>query len=65
MAKMRKHQIDLKSVVLTPQSLAAYDVVLLATNHKAFDYPMIRQHARLIVDTRGVYLDPAPNVVKA
>ena len=29
------------------------------------DYAMIKQHARLIVDTRGVYLDAAPNVVKA
>jgi len=26
---------------------------------------LIARHARLIVDTRGVYLDPAPNVVKA
>ena len=63
--KMREHRFDLRSVVLTPQTLASHDCVVLATNHDAFDYPMIRQHARLIVDTRGVYLDPAPNVVKA
>jgi UDP-N-acetyl-D-glucosamine dehydrogenase len=63
--KMREHRFDLKSLVLTPQALAEYDCVVLATNHDGFDYAMILQHARLIVDTRGVYLDPAPNVVKA
>jgi UDP-N-acetyl-D-glucosamine dehydrogenase len=63
--KMREHRFDLSSVTLTPERLAGYDAVLLATNHDAFDYPLIRKHAKLIVDTRGVYLEPAPNVVKA
>jgi UDP-N-acetyl-D-glucosamine dehydrogenase len=62
---MRQHRFDLKSTPLTPQSISGYDVVLLATNHDAFDYGLIGKHARLIVDTRGVYLDRAPNVVKA
>ena len=62
---MREHRFDLKSVDLTPQGVASYDLLLLATNHDAFDYPMIGKNAKLIVDTRGVYLDPAPNVVKA
>jgi len=26
---------------------------------------MIKQHAKLIVDTRGVYLEPASNIIKA
>jgi UDP-N-acetyl-D-glucosamine dehydrogenase len=63
--KMREHKFDLKSVPVSPESLARYDVVLLATNHDAFDYGMIQKHAKLLVDTRGVYLQPAPNVVKA
>ncbi|HMM54519.1 MAG TPA: nucleotide sugar dehydrogenase [Candidatus Desulfobacillus sp.] len=63
--KMRQHHFDLKSVPLTPESIAGYDLVLLATNHDAFDYGLIASHARLIVDTRGVYLQPAANVVKA
>jgi UDP-N-acetyl-D-glucosamine dehydrogenase len=63
--KMREHHFDLKSVPLTPKQLARFDCVLLATNHTAFDYRMIKKHARLIVDTRGVYLKPARNVVKA
>lgn len=63
--KMREHHFDLSSVDLTPDSIASYDAVLLATNHDVFDYDMIQQHARLIVDTRGVYLKPLANVVKA
>ena len=63
--KMREHHFDLESIPLTPQSIAARDVVLLATNHDSFDYGLVKAHAKLIVDTRGVYLEPAPNVVKA
>lgn len=63
--KMRKHHFDLKSVPLTPENVAGYDFVVLATNHDAFDYELIAKHAKLIVDTRGVYLQPAANVIKA
>ena len=63
--KMREHSFDLSSVDLTPESLASYDLVLLATNHDAFDYAMIKANARLIIDTRGVYQESSPNVVRA
>jgi UDP-N-acetyl-D-glucosamine dehydrogenase len=62
---MREHHFDLRSVPLSAETLASYDVVLLATNHDAVDYARVQKHARLIIDTRGVYLEPAPNVVKA
>lgn len=63
--KMRKHRFDLDSVPLTADRIAGYDVVLIATNHDAFDYDLVLKHAKLIVDTRGVYLAPADNVIKA
>ena len=63
--RMRGHRFDLRSVELTPQRIASYDIVLLATAHSAFDYDLVRQYATLIVDTRGVYTAPLPNVVKA
>jgi UDP-N-acetyl-D-glucosamine dehydrogenase len=63
--KMRRHHFELKSVPLTADALKGCDLVLLATNHDAFDYELVRKHAPLIVDTRGVYLEPAANVVKA
>lgn len=63
--KMREHRFDLASVTITPETIGGYDLVLLATDHAAFDYAMIKAHAKLIVDTRGVYQEPAVNVVKA
>jgi len=62
---MREHHFKLRSVPVTPASVARYDAVLIATNHSAFDYKMLRRHARLIVDTRGVYSKPARNIVRA
>ena len=63
--KMREHSFNLSSVTLTPDSIASFDVCLLATDHAKFDYEMIRKYAKLIVDTRGVYTQPADNLVKA
>ncbi len=63
--KMRRYSFDLKSVELTPKTLASFDVVLLATDHDIFDYESIETHAKLIVDTRGRYLGARSNVVKA
>lgn len=63
--KMRRHHFDLKSKKLTPQVLRESDCVLLATDHDAFDYDMIAQHAPLIVDTRGRFSATVENVIKA
>jgi UDP-N-acetyl-D-glucosamine dehydrogenase len=63
--RMRAHRFELASVALTPEAIADFDALVIATDHDAFDYARIRRHARLVVDTRGVYLDPAPNVIKA
>lgn len=63
--RMREHRFDLKSVELTPESLASYDCVVLLTDHSDFDYELINKHAKLIVDTRGRYREPSPKVVKA
>ena len=63
--QMRKHSFNLRSVDLTPQTLSEADCVVLVTDHDSFPYDMIFQHARLIVDTRGVYRKGGPNVVRA
>jgi len=63
--RMRAHHFELKSVPLTAATIASYDALLLATDHDAFDYALIRSSARLIVDTRGVYLEPAQHIIKA
>lgn len=65
----RKHDLAMKSVPLSPKTLASYDAVIIATAHKAFDYAMIAQHARLIIDTRnamaGFAADLRSRLVKA
>lgn len=63
--QLRKTWFDLRSVDLTPENIARFDCVLIATNHDIFDYVLLQKHARLIVDARGVYQTPHPNVVKA
>jgi len=63
--RMRRYSFDLDSVELTPEVLQQADCVLIATNHDDFDYEMIKANAKLIVDTRGVYREPADHIVRA
>jgi len=63
--KMRKYSFNLSSINLTSQSIKSYDLLLIATDHTKFDYSLIQKNAKLIIDTRGVYLNKFRNVVKA
>ena len=63
-----RHYPDLepkRSVPLTPESVAGYDLVLVATNHAAIDWPMVAANAALVVDTRNAMSGLGGNVVKA
>jgi UDP-N-acetyl-D-glucosamine dehydrogenase len=42
---------------LTPEALAAADCVVIVTNHRAFDYDLVLDHATLVVDTRRALRD--------
>jgi UDP-N-acetyl-D-glucosamine dehydrogenase len=51
---MRHYSLPaLTSQALTPEYVGAQDCVLIATDHSAYDYESIVQHARLVVDTRN------------
>lgn len=63
--KMRKYDFDLVSVPLNAETLAQYDAVVMLTNHAAFDIQLITEHAKLIIDTRGVWGRDHPKVVSA
>ncbi|MET4161009.1 UDP-N-acetyl-D-glucosamine dehydrogenase [Marinobacterium sp. MBR-111] len=63
--KMREHHFDLSSEPFTAENLASFDAVLLATDHDRFDYDLIKQHAKLIIDSRGKYREPAAHIIKA
>ena len=43
----------MRSVSLTPDSIAAYDAVLVSTDHDDVDYDTLVANARLVVDTRN------------
>ena len=44
----------LHAVALTPAQLQGSDLVIITTAHDAIDWPMVRDHAALVLDTRGV-----------
>jgi len=52
--RMRRHDLGLESVPLTPETLAASDAVLILTAHSAVGYAEVVKHAPLVVDTRNV-----------
>jgi len=49
---VRKHDLKMKSVELTKDNIAAYDVVLISTAHSTTDYAALAKHSQLVVDTR-------------
>jgi UDP-N-acetyl-D-glucosamine dehydrogenase len=65
----RKHDVGMKSVAISPATLAGYDAVLVSTAHKAFDWALIASHSKLIIDTRNALApfakDLGPRLVKA
>ncbi|MDR2142082.1 MAG: nucleotide sugar dehydrogenase [Deltaproteobacteria bacterium] len=62
--RTRRFSFELKSVPLTPETLASYDAVVLLTDHDAFDHDLILECSQLLIDTRGVF-QAGPTVVKA
>lgn len=63
--RMREYHFALTSTPVTEKILNKFDAIVIATQHDAFDYDLILKHSRLIIDTRGVYRERYPNVVKA
>ncbi len=51
--KQREHDLKLRSVPLSPKTLASYDCVIIATDHSRYDYDMIVKNAKLVIDTRN------------
>jgi UDP-N-acetyl-D-glucosamine dehydrogenase len=50
---------------LTPESVAKFDCVLLATDHDKFDYETLRTQSLLLIDCRGRFLSLAENIIRA
>lgn len=59
---VRRHKLDLVGVDVTPEAVRRYDCVLISTNHSAFDYGVLAEHAKLVVDTRNAMKAHAPRM---
>jgi UDP-N-acetyl-D-glucosamine dehydrogenase len=56
--QMRHHNVpDLISQDLTSEYLARQDCVLISTDHSAYDFAFIVEHAQLVIDTRNACRD--------
>tara|TARA_B110000438_G_scaffold234431_1_gene230835 strand:- start:5953 stop:7284 length:1332 start_codon:yes stop_codon:yes gene_type:complete len=62
--KTRKYNFDMESINLTVENIHSFDVVILSTDHDSFDYNLLKERSKLIVDTRGVF-EPADNIFSA
>ncbi|MHC4644600.1 MAG: nucleotide sugar dehydrogenase [Planctomycetota bacterium] len=51
--RQRQHDLQMKSKRLSAKMLAACDVVLISTDHSAYDYEWIVDNAKLVVDARN------------
>ena len=51
----RDYDFRMSSVDISAETLAGYDLVILTTDHDVFDYDLILQNAKYIIDTRGRY----------
>ena len=58
------HGRSFNSMELSEETLSSADVVVLTTNHSAFDIAFIQQHAKLIVDLRNMIKEGGENVYK-
>lgn len=63
--KLREHYFEMESITLTADTLKTFDCVLIATNHNAFDYELIKNNSLLVVDSRGVYKESFEGLVRA
>jgi UDP-N-acetyl-D-glucosamine dehydrogenase len=51
--RFREDGREFRSVVLTPETVAAADCIMIVTDHTVVDYRMIQRKAKLVVDTRN------------
>tara|TARA_B100000315_G_scaffold243184_1_gene266299 strand:+ start:597 stop:800 length:204 start_codon:yes stop_codon:yes gene_type:complete len=65
--KTRKFNFDLKSIEFSARNIKLFDAVIISTDHESFDYKLIENEAKLIVDTRGrfIYNKPREKIINA
>ena len=62
----RRNNPEMRSVPLSAEEFARYDLVLLSTAHSEFRDPSLYRGAKLVVDTRNVVREEwGPTVIRA
>jgi len=61
----RDYRFEMASVALTDKIVATYDAVVLVTDHDRFDYRLLEDSAKLLIDTRGILTNRMGQVVYA
>ncbi len=51
--RMRKYDLGMRSVPLSRETLGGYDAVVVSTHHSAYNWQLVADHARLVIDTRN------------
>jgi UDP-N-acetyl-D-glucosamine dehydrogenase len=60
-AMFREDGHEYHSIELTADALAAADAVVIVTDHKAYDWQMVVDHASLVIDTRNATGKTSPS----
>ena len=62
--KSKKINLELKSKKLTKHVLKENDIVVLITDHDSFNYNLIKNNSKIIIDTRGRFTNNN-NIIRA
>lgn len=63
--KTRQYDKPISSIEFSSEKLKEYDVAIIVTDHSNIDYKKIYDCIPLIIDTRNVYKENSPKVIKA
>ena len=55
--ELRNYDLKLSSTALDKNSLNKSDLVVLVTDHDDFDYDLIEKESKIIIDTRGRFIN--------
>ncbi len=55
---LRAENVPFALVELTADALAGADAVVIVTDHDGFDYELVREHSRFVLDTRNRIVGP-------
>tara|TARA_Y100000816_G_scaffold292450_1_gene287793 strand:+ start:1617 stop:2924 length:1308 start_codon:yes stop_codon:yes gene_type:complete len=62
----RKYNLqNVDGITLDSHSLQKFDLVILATDHDIFNYDLIKEHSKIIIDTRGRFESIPNKIIKA